>query len=158
MHDMTQMSVESACLLLGVPLDTDEAGLKSARKTAALLLHPDRLVGSSPEVIRAGEFRMKQVNEAHDMLHRRLQSGTASAPDRTPPPSPSGPMLSCAKCGHPQLVRAADVVSACAICRTPLFQMVCAGCRKPTSVWGAGTWVCGCGRQNKNLEVIVRNG
>jgi hypothetical protein len=156
---VSQLTPDDACRLLGVTLETNDIGLSAARKTAARRVHPDRHIGASSEVIEASEEQMKRVNEAYDLLRRRLLASgpTGHYSDSTATGTASGPTVTCAVCEHVQPEPPEHGVYACAKCRSPLFDLVCGSCHQTTAVWGVDAWQCGCGHKNKNTDVLIRS-
>lgn len=101
---MSEMSIEQARSLLGVPQDASAETLRRARRTLVRANHPDLLARHQRA---AADRRLSDINTAFDILIRDASSrgperdaedfapqGRAATPARTPPqrrPAPAAP-------------------------------------------------------------------
>ncbi len=62
------MDLDSAHLVLQVPIGVSWEDITSAHRKLAKLYHPDRLIAHSPEAKELGRSRMAEINAAHATL------------------------------------------------------------------------------------------
>lgn len=85
-----EVELRDAAVVLGVAVDAGVDQVRSAFRSRARLLHPDRLADASPADRAAAQAAMAQLNEANEAFTAHFQRGGPSRPNPEPEPSPAG--------------------------------------------------------------------